>query len=107
MTLTIGGLGGKLNTFVPFNFLNRYYLLSDRVNRCMADRGTSSKKPAKETDWVGPKFSKIEIARLKKSGVKYISINRGGGRFLVKDLVAASERDYKGKKSSGRGTSSR
>jgi len=73
----------------------------------MAKRGTEKSKPSKETDWVGPKFSKIEIARLKKSGVKYISINRGGGRFLVKDLVAASERDYKGKKSSGRGTSSR
>jgi len=73
----------------------------------MPSRGTKQGKAPEETEWVGPKFSEIELNRLKKAGIKYITVNRGGGRFLVKDLIAANERDYKGKRSSGRGTSTR
>lgn len=70
----------------------------------LANRGTKKSGKSKETDWVGPKFSKNELKRLKAAGIKYITVNRGGGRFKVSDLVATEDIKYKGKKVSGRGT---
>ena len=84
------------------------YLYIRRYNSItMGKRGTEKSDPGEATEWVGPVFSKKELERIKKAGVKYITVNRGGGRFPVDKLVAAEDRDYKGKRSSARGTSSK
>ena len=60
------------------------------------------------TKWSGDEFKKIQEARKKAAGNTYVSSGRGTGRRKLSDTPEPKERpEYKGKRVSGRGTSSR
>jgi hypothetical protein len=72
----------------------------------MANRGTKKSKPSKETPIVGQDFKKAEEKRLDESGIEYISSGRGTSKIPVEKTKTESKPEYKGKKTSNRGTSS-
>ena len=72
----------------------------------MANRGTKNSKPSDETPTVGESFTEAEKERLEESGVTNISSNRGTSTTPVEDTVTEKRKEYEGKKSTNRGTSS-
>ena len=72
----------------------------------MANRGTKNGKPSEETPIVGESFKEAEQERLEESGVTHISANRGTSKIPVEDTVTEKRKEYDGKKSINRGTSS-
>lgn len=72
----------------------------------MANRGTKNSKPSEETPVVGESFKEAEQERLEESGVTSISANRGTSTIPVDDTVTEKRKEYEGKKSTNRGTSS-
>ncbi|RLD63434.1 MAG: hypothetical protein DRI84_09675 [Bacteroidetes bacterium] len=72
----------------------------------LANRGTKSDKPSEETPVVGESFKEAEQERLEESGVTNISVNRGTSTIPVEDTVTEKRKEYEGKKSTHRGTSS-
>lgn len=72
----------------------------------MANRGTKNGKPSEETPVVGESFKEAEQERLEESGVTHISTNRGTSKIPVEDTVTEKRKEYDGKKSTNRGTSS-
>ena len=59
-----------------------------------------AKKQAEES------FKEGEQERLEESGVTHISTNRGTSKIPVEDTVTEKRKEYDGKKSTNRGTSS-
>ena len=72
----------------------------------MVKRGTESGKPSEETPTVWESFKEAEQERLEESGVTHISANRGTSKIPVEDTVTEKRKEYEGKKSTNRGTSS-
>ena len=72
----------------------------------MGNRGTKNSKPSDETPVVGESFKEAEQERLEESGVTSISSNRGTSTIPVEDTVTEKRKEYDGKKSTNRGTSS-
>ena len=72
----------------------------------MVKRGTESGKPSEETPIVGESFKEAEQERLEESGVTHISANRGTSKIPVEDTGTEKRKEYEGKKSTNRGTSS-
>ena len=72
----------------------------------LANRGTKNAKPNDETPTVGESFKEAEKERLEESGVTNISSNRGTSTTPVEDTVTEKRKEYEGKKSTNRGTSS-
>lgn len=72
----------------------------------MANKGTKNAKPSEETPIVGESFKEAEQERLEESGVTHISANRGTSKIPVEDTVTEKRKEYDGKKSTNRGTSS-
>lgn len=58
--------------------------------------------------WSGEEFKKIQAARKRESGGRTITAGRGTGSKKLRDVPEPKDRPkYKGKISSGRGTSSK
>lgn len=71
----------------------------------MAKRGTEKSDIKEQDTWTGEDFKKDEEERLEKSGVEFVSVNRGTSKIPVKKTKTKKKPEYKGKIHSGRGTS--
>lgn len=69
----------------------------------MGNRGTTRDKP-KKTAISGDKFKENEDERLEKSGVDFITTDRGTNKISTKDTKTSKKPKYKGKIHGGRGT---